>query len=295
MTRQYHWRVALKKLVPAVGVLCLLSWAASAIPKEVDEGVEVTLGPEWKPAFSAYARKLSLLAFVREGDTISDAKDDLSIENAGSKGLMKFPPEKTLNNILAHREKICPGATTEVKVIEKNESSILYEWQTKPCTGWPEQHEITRFILGTHYWFFLHYDGRGHDPAPDIRAQVIKSFSAAIVDSAPSALVPSPVSENVDEVVPFEIGKVEAAVKPAMEIKDCHVTEATAGRIECKRPRGTGEGGESVTAVLEEQGGRTRVQISTGKGFFGRLAKESWSNRVYEEMVRILLQGQSSN
>jgi hypothetical protein len=147
-------------------------------------------------------------------------------------------------------------------------------------------------ISGTHNWFFLHYAARGHELAADRRAQLIEMFSAATVDSSASALVTSAGSANVDEVIPFAMDKVMAAVKPAMETKDCHVTEATADRVECKRPRGRENGGESVTADLEAQGDQTRVRITTGLGVLGRLAKSNWSGPIYEEMVRILQSSQ---
>ena len=77
------------------------------------------------------------------------------------------------------------------------------------------------------------------------------------------------------EVLHFELNPDwSAARKPAMESADCTMKEATANRIECKRPRNTtgenGYGGQSVTAELEAQATKTRVRITTGKGFYGR-------------------------
>jgi len=87
---------------------------------------------------------------------------------------------------------------------------------------------------------------------------------------------------------------VIAALKPAMESADCNVKEATANRIECKRPRNTigenGYGGESVTAELKAQATKTRVRITTGKGFYGRLGKGNWSIPIYEQMIKNLKQ-----
>jgi len=103
-------------------------------------------------------------------------------------------------------------------------------------------------------------------------------------------------SEDVDSVIPYEMDEVMAALKPAMESADCNVKEATANRVECKRPRNTtgynGYGGESVTAVLEAQGSKTRVLITTGKGLYGRLGKRSWSIPIYQQMIKNLGQTQ---
>jgi hypothetical protein len=288
MNRQYEWSALMKKLIAIAALVCLISSMVAAAIEKQSEGLEISMGPEWKEVFTAHTRKLSHLEFIRVGDDIGNWKELVNIFHVGSKGPSNLSYEKNLENILALREKLCPGATTQYAVIEKSENSILYEWQAKPCLSSPEQHEIGRMMSGTHERFFLHYAAKGTEVAPAARAAIIKTFSAATIDSGPSAIVPSAGSENVDEVVPFAMDKVVAAVKPAMEKKDCHVVEATSNRVECKRPHGVGEGGESVTAELEAQGEQTRVRIWTGKGFYGRLAKENWSARIYEDAVTIL-------
>jgi hypothetical protein len=86
---------------------------------------------------------------------------------------------------------------------------------------------------------------------------------------------------ELDEVIPLEMDKVLAALKPAMANVGCEVKEATATCFECKRQhiyansQHGGSGGESVTAGLEAKGAQTRVRISTGKGFYGRLTRYS--------------------
>jgi hypothetical protein len=109
--------------------------------------------------------------------------------------------------------------------------------------------------------------------------------------------VPTPLdfaAETVDEVIPFELTKVVAALKPAMESQNCNVKEASDTRIVCKRPRvsatfrQSGSGGESVTAILEAKGDQTHVRISTGKGYYGRLGKQNWSVSIYQQMTKNL-------
>ncbi len=113
--------------------------------------------------------------------------------------------------------------------------------------------------------------------------------------------IPSPLDPGagvVDELVPFEMDKVVAALKPAMQSVDCDIKEATANRIECKRPRvyatyqQIGSGAESVTAFLEAKGDQTHVRISTGKGIYGRLGKVNWSGAIYEKMIENLQSSQ---
>jgi hypothetical protein len=114
----------------------------------------------------------------------------------------------------------------------------------------------------------------------------------AILDSKASPLNPTAGSENVDEVVPFEMERVAAALKTAMESEGCNVKRTSENRLECKRGRGgserTGFGGEKVTATLQAKGDQTRVRIWTGKGFTGRLGKHNWSTPIYQEMLKTL-------
>lgn len=284
----------MKKLMPVLAFVCFISWVVVVAAETQNEGLEVKIGPEWKTAFSPNTRKSTDLEFIREGDNINNWKEIVTIRNLGPKPSSKSTPEEIMDAMKRVMEIMCPGAT-EWNVIEKNKSSILFERHAGVCRGQPEVCAIERIIVGTHDFFSLRYTARVHELTPDTRAQWIKTCSEATVDSKAGALVPLAESENVDEVIPFESDKVMAALKPAMESADCHVTEATANRIECKRPRnypysGHREGGESVTAVLDAQGDQTRVRISTGKGIYGRFVKENWSTRVYRDMVKNLQQ-----
>jgi hypothetical protein len=104
---------------------------------------------------------------------------------------------------------------------------------------------------------------------------------------------PTAGSKNIDEVVPFKIDDVLAALKPAMEAEGCRVTHATGDRVHCKRKRGayserTGGGGEEVTATLKAQGEKTHVRIQTGKGFHGRIGKHNWSTPIYQGTLKNL-------
>ncbi len=114
----------------------------------------------------------------------------------------------------------------------------------------------------------------------------------AVVNSKTSPLNPIAGSKDMDEVIPFGKAKVAAAVKSAMETEGCNVTNATDGRIECKRGRGyserTGYGSEKVTATLEAKGDQTRVRLWTGKGFHGRMSKRNWSTPIYQQMMEAL-------
>jgi hypothetical protein len=93
-------------------------------------------------------------------------------------------------------------------------------------------------------------------------------------------------SHDEDQIVPFPIDQVRAALKPAMEHCLCKVSKAKPGRVECGRafrPPDSIGGGETVTAILEPQGQQTQVKIRTAKGM-GR----NWSSPVYLEMLRTL-------
>ena len=114
------------------------------------------------------------------------------------------------------------------------------------------------------------------------------------IDAKNSNLNPTAMSKDVDEVVPFKMDAVVAAVKPAMESMGCNVTEAKGSHVLCKRARSdserTGYGGEKITAELKPKGDQTHVRIWTGKGFVGRMRKNNWSTPIYNEMMKNLQQ-----
>jgi hypothetical protein len=109
-----------------------------------------------------------------------------------------------------------------------------------------------------------------------------------VLDPTSTLLDPTVGSEDVDEIMPFRIGQVMAALKPAMEGMQCTVGKETSDLIECSRGlRNSGRagwGGEQVTAVLEALGQKTRVRINTGK----RLLARNWSTPIYRELKRRL-------
>jgi|SRR6202142_90595 hypothetical protein len=277
----------MKKLDLVIAFACLLWCVGAPAAKAQNEGLDFKLDADWKIASHSETFGLLTLEFIRKGEDINDWKELFTYQN-GELARKHHTPEETLSSIKALREKECPGVTTW-SVIEQNASDILYEWHAKPCRGWAEQCEIARIIDGNQNLYILHYAARVHEIAPDTRAQWIKTIADATVNPNTHPLYPTTGVKEVDELVPFATDKVMAALKPAMENEGCNVKEATAERVECKRKREfTGSytsGGESVTATLEAQGMQTRVHIWTGKGFYGRLAKENWSTSIYMEMM----------
>jgi hypothetical protein len=272
-----------RNAIPVVGLCCVI--LCGAIPARAAQSEELNFQIDlgWKKANQAERRGSVIVEWVREGDDINNWKELFTYQNFGLHG--KRTPEDFLNGLKTLREKECPGVT-EWNVIEHDENSILYEWQAKPCMSWPDQHEVARIIFGKQNLFLLRYTAKVKELAPETRTQWINTFKAATVETK------SVGAEDVDEVVPFEMDKVLSALKLAMESVDCNVKEESATRVECKRPRHTSGnrvyGGESVTAVLEAQGSKTRIVITTGKGFYGRLVKSNWSIPIYEEMMKNL-------
>jgi hypothetical protein len=288
--RRYHKAIT-KKVSLALSLLCIIVCAGATASAGENESLSFQLSLDWKMANHAEQHGYVIMEYVRQGDDIHHWKELFTYQNFGL-GYKRAPTIKDeLDTWKAVKEKECPGAT-EWNVIEQSESSILYEWQEKPCLGWPDQHEIARIIFGKHNLFLLRYTAKVQQLDPDTRKTWIKTFADATIDTETKSVG----SEDVDSIIPFEVDKVTAALKPAMESVDCKVEEATAARIECKRPRTTSGhyvyGGESVTALLEAQGSKTRVVITTGKGFYGRLRKRAWSIPIYQQMVKNLEQPQ---
>lgn len=146
--------------------------AEQGYPLHFDFELEWTVGH-----YAELPDQYAITEFIREGDDINNWRELLTIQN--------FPPllggpsaEDALNILKAVREKECPGVT-KWNVIAKDENSILYEWQAKPCRDWPDQHEIARIIHGKHNTFILHYALKTYQMPDEQRTKWIKRFSDA--------------------------------------------------------------------------------------------------------------------
>ncbi len=96
-------------------------------------------------------------------------------------------------------------------------------------------------------------------------------------------------SRDVDRLVNYSPGKVEAAIREAMEARTCRILKQTPGFFECERPAdGERYMGEKVVAIFVAEGDGTRVKVETRKGVMGRAVKKNWSTPIFEEMLRLL-------
>jgi hypothetical protein len=188
-------------------------------------------------------------------------------------------PVRKLSGIVPLKPPICFSVNFDVQLTGK--SDLLLKGEFKATMWWDTytfQDGAFRFVGRGGFPFWVWEVGPAEQPVTGPNVPTPLDYSAEIVD----------------EVIPFAIDKVVPALKSAMEAEKCHVTQESADRIECKRPRVTANskhnasGGESVTGMLEAKGDQTHVHISTGKGFYGRLVKSNWSVPIYEDMVKTL-------
>jgi hypothetical protein len=283
----------MNRLISLVAFACLASGIALAEPQAAHEDTYSPFGPDWRSTLDLYNGSYNLIKYVRKDDNMQHPNELITIQNVN--GNVKRSLEDEMNRVRAGMEKKCRDGISQWHVVAQDAGSFLVEWHANQCRYWPEQEQIARIILGPHSWYLVTYSAKIHELTPDARAQWIKTLSDATFGSITMAFDPSLITVDVDEVVPFAMDQVVAALKPAMESQDCKVAEATANRIECKRPRvhatwnDGGSGGESVTAALESKGNQTHVTITTGQGLSGRLAgKKNWSTPIYEEMMKNL-------
>ena len=84
-----------------------------------------------------------------------------------------------------------------------------------------------------------------------------------------------------------------------MQLYDCNIKKETPGYLECTRPRKigvfVGSGGEKVKVRLRKNASGTLVEINTGKGMMGRLGKKNWSTPIFNEMTKILKEGNAKS
>lgn len=248
----------MNRLISLVALACLASGIALATPQAAHEEAYSPFGPDWKSMLNLYNGSYNLLEYVRKDDNTQHPNELITIQSVN--GNVKRSLEDEMNKVRAGMEKKCHDGISQWQVVARDAGSFLVEWHANQCRYWPEEEQIARIILGPHGWYLVTYSAKIHQLTPDARAQWIKTLSDATFESITMAFDPNLITVNVDEVVPFAMEQVVAALKPAMESESCKVTEATASRIECKRPRvhatwsNGGSGGESVTATLEAKG-----------------------------------------
>lgn len=148
--------------------------------KAADQGYPLHFNFEfgWKIGhYSEVPNQYVITEFIREGDNINNWKELLTIQN--------FPPlwggptpEDALKKLKEIRENECPGMT-KWNIINKDETSILYEWQATPCLGWPNQHEIARIIYRKYDKYFIHYVQKTKQISAEQRSKWIKKISDA--------------------------------------------------------------------------------------------------------------------
>lgn len=173
--------IASAELPPSMGVS--VSGAALQTSQTEYERLGFEFEPGWKIGHETkLPNQGSLTEFIREGDNINNWKELLTIQT--------FPtswggplPEDTLNAWKAIRERSCP-AVTKWNIIGKDEKSILYEWQAKPCLGWPDQHEIARIIYGKYNRFLVRYTVKVYQMSPEDRTKWIERCLKAKISTS---------------------------------------------------------------------------------------------------------------
>lgn len=128
----------------------------------------------WKPKLGHQADGpdgYAIYEFTREEEDINNWQELVTVQNF-SKTWGGPSPEDALNSLMEVREKECPGQT-KWNIIEKDENSIAYEWQAKPCLGWPDQHEIAKVIDGQYNRFRIAYTAKTYQLSPERRNEWI--------------------------------------------------------------------------------------------------------------------------
>jgi hypothetical protein len=138
--------------------------------------------PRWKIGYQAELPDHTIIEMIREGDDINNWKELLTIQNFRPSWGGAFP-EDTLNILKAIRERDCQGVT-RWSTIGKDEQSIVYEWQARPCRGWPDQHEIARIIYGKYNRVLLRYTVKVYEMPPEERTKWIGIFLQAKLNTS---------------------------------------------------------------------------------------------------------------
>jgi hypothetical protein len=77
---------------------------------------------------------------------------------ATSSGAFHWNPDSVMSWLKASVEKNC--STADWKILDKDDTSMLYEWENISCAAWPTQHEIVRIVLGKWYVWIISFGVR---------------------------------------------------------------------------------------------------------------------------------------
>jgi hypothetical protein len=116
--------------------------------------------------------------FVIEGESIDQWTEAVEILNFLKKNLPQNP-ELMYASLKEKREKCCPDTVTNI--IEKDESSILYEMKTSNCPPNPDEHSITKILYGKINVFTLIYTAKVKELDAAKRDLCLNDLSSAYI------------------------------------------------------------------------------------------------------------------
>lgn len=122
-----------------------------------------------------------ILEIVRQRDDINNWNELLTIQ--------KFDvwwggatARDSLELLKAERELVCPRAT-DWNVLSGDSSSVVYEWQTHSCRGWPDQHEVAKIIYGEDMRIRIAYSVKAYRILSSQRDDWVEKISEAAVET----------------------------------------------------------------------------------------------------------------
>jgi hypothetical protein len=116
--------------------------------------------------------------FVIEGESIDKWTEAVEVFNYLRKNLPQNP-ELMYASLKEMREKRCPDTVTNI--IEKDESSILYEMKTSNCSPNLDEHSITKILYGKINVFTLIYTAKVKELDAAKRDHWLNNLSSAYI------------------------------------------------------------------------------------------------------------------
>ena len=128
------------------------------------------------------------LIYIKQGETLDNWKEkveitELPIAITSLNSKVHWNPESVMNSEKDKKKRM--NCFIDMwTVLQKEETSILYEWQYIICPGYLHQHEIGRIVMGRWYLWWLSYGVRGNPPSAEHRKELIDNLTKAKVVSS---------------------------------------------------------------------------------------------------------------
>jgi hypothetical protein len=149
----------------SVPILCLLLTIACATTGP-HENLYFEYGPDWTVGHHQEFPQERIIELVTAGETVENWTRLLTIQDYNKAFIPAATADQMMSGVRARITAQCPNARWNV--IQRTDTTVLYEFKIANCSAAPDQHEIAVFLSGRDNLFRIGYATKLNEmPAAD--------------------------------------------------------------------------------------------------------------------------------